>query len=511
MGVANTHGNYKEMSAMWKRCRDAADGQSAVHDAGTEYLPMLADQSASEYSSYKTRANFYNATWRTISGLQGMIFRKPAFVKVPSVVEPLLEDVSLCGENLHMFSLELMEELLTTGRVGIFVDYPVTDPLHTTQADTKAMGLRPVMKKYETESIINWRCSVVNNKCVLSMVVLAEEVETVGDNEFDVQEKTQYRVIDLVPAPVVAVGAVPPLVVRVRVFQVNDKNEDILIDGPSYPMIKGKNLDTIPFFTISTDSVEIEPDIPPLIDLVDVNLAHYRVTADYEHGCHFTGLPTPVITGYMPEKEGQSFCIGSMTAWVFPRADAKAHFLEFTGQGLKALESNLARKETQMAVLGARMLESKQNNGDSQNGAAVHIGGEQSLLASIANAASIGIERALNMFAKYAGSDETCTYRLNKDFFPMPMSALNLTALVAAWQNGGISYQTLFENLQRGEVIDIDQTIEGELKKMDQHKPMIPGGTKVNQANTTGTHETTLPGSTSANPTQRQLQTPPKA
>ena len=508
MGVANTHGEYKEISPLWKRCRDAADGQQAVHEAGTEYLPQLADQNASEYGSYKSRANFYNATWRTISGLQGMIFRKPAFVKVPSVVEPMLDDVSLRGESLHMFSLELMEELLTVGRVGIFVDYPTTDPAHTTQADTKAMGLRPVLKKYETESIINWRCTVVNNKYVLSMVVLAEEVEGVGDSEFDVVETTQYRVIDLAPAPI---GEVAPLVVRVRVFKVNDKNEDVLIEGPVYPMVKGKNLDTIPFYTVSTDAVEICPDTPPLIDLVDVNLAHYRVTADYEHGCHFTGLPTPVITGYMPEKEGQSFCIGSMTAWVFPRPDAKAHFLEFTGQGLKALEANLARKETQMAVLGARMLENKQNNGDSQNGAAVNAGGEQSLLASIANAASIGIERALTMFAKYAGSDEACTYRLNKDFFPMPMSALNLTALVAAWQNGGISYQTLFENLQRGEVIDIDQTIEGELAKMNQHKPEIPGGTKVNQANTTGTHETTLPGSTAANPTQRQMQTPPKA
>jgi len=511
MGVANTHSDYKEMSPLWKRCRDAADGQSAVHGAGTEYLPLLADQTASEYKAYMTRACFYNATWRTISGLQGMIFRKPAFVKVPAVVEPLLDDVSLCGENLHMFSLELMEELLTTGRVGIFVDYPTTDPVHTTQADAKSQGLRPVLKKYESESIINWRCSVVNNRCVLSMVVLAEEVETVGDSEFDVVETTQYRVLDLAPLPVIGGAAVGPLVVRVRVFQVNSKNEDVLIDGPFYPQIKGKNLEDIPFYTISTDGVEIEPDVPPLMDLVEVNLAHYRVTADYEHGCHFTGLPTPVITGYMSDKDNQSFSIGSMTAWVFPRPDAKAHYLEFTGQGLKALEANLTRKETQMAVLGARMLENKQNNGDSQNGAAVNAGGEQSLLASIANAASIGIEKALTTFAKYAGSDEPCTYRLNKDFFPMPMSALNLTALVAAWQNGGISYETLFDNLQRGEVMDIDKTIEEELKKMEQHKPTIPGGTKVNQANTTGTHETTLPGSTTANPTQRQMQTPPKA
>lgn len=509
MAVNTTHEDYKEMSAKWKRCRDAAEGQDAVHKAGTEYLPLLADQSAKEYDAYKMRTSFYNATWRTISGLQGMLFRKPSVVEVADVVKPMLDDISLCGENLHMFTLELLEEALTVGRVGIFVDYPTIDPTNTTQADSKSLGLRPILKQYCTESIINWKETVIGNSCVLSMVVLAEEVSLPGESEFDVVEGTQYRVLDLAILPK-ELGD-PQLVYRVRVFTINQKtNADVLM-STAYPMIKGKYLTTIPFFVIGTDSVEICPDSPPLIDLVDINLSHYRTNADYEHGCHFTGLPTPVISGYTPDKEGQSFGIGSMTAWVFPRPDARATYLEFTGQGLKALETNLARKETQMTVLGARMLESKQSNGDSQGGAAVNMGGEQSILASIAQAASIGIERALAMFSKFAGTDQPATFRLNKDFFPMPMSALNLTALVASWQNGAISYQTLFDNLQRGEVVDIDQTVAKELAGMDLHKPEIPGGTKVNQAGTTGNHETTMSGSSGNNPTQRQLQTPPKA
>lgn len=508
MSVKNTHKEYKEMAAVWKRCRDAAEGQDAIHAAGSDYLPYLADQTSTEYEAYKTRTCFYNATWRTITGLQGMLFRKPAVVDVAEVTKPLLEDVSLRGENLHMFTLELAEEFLTVGRVGIFVDYPTVDSAHTTEADSTLLGLRPILKRYETESILNWRESVINNKCVLSLVVLSEEVSVAGENEFDTVETTQYRVLDL--TQLASEDGTSQLVYRVRVFVVNSKDEDVLL-STAYPTIKGKNLTEIPFYPISTDSVEICPDTPPLVDLVDINLSHYRTNADYEHGCHFTGLPTPVISGYTPEKEGQSFGIGSMTAWVFPRPDARASYLEFTGQGLKALEANLTRKETQMAVLGARMLESKQSNGDSQGGAAMNMSGEQSLLASISQAASIAIERALTMFSKFAGSDQPAKFRLNKDFFPMPMSALNLTALVASWQNGAISYATLFDNLQRGEIIDIDQTIKNELSKMDEHKPEIPGGTKVNQSATTGTQETTLAGSSGNNPTQRQLQTPPKA
>lgn len=507
MGVKTTHPEYKDKFALWKRCRDAAAGQEAVHAAGEEYLPMLVDQSSKEYAAYKLRTSFYNATWRTIAGLQGMLFRKPATVEVPGVVEPMMKDVTLDGQNLHMFALELIEEALTVGRVGIFVDYPTIDQNTATEADAKTLGHRPILKQYITESIINWRKTVVNNASVLSMVVLSEEVDSIGETEFDVTCGTQYRVLDLFP--MVNADQTTSMVYRVRVFTVNGKDEDVLI-STAFPMVKGKHLDAIPFFTIGTDSIEICPDEPPLIDLVDINLSHYRTNADYEHGCHFTGLPTPVITGYTPDKEGQSFSIGSMTAWVFPRPDAKAFYLEFTGQGLKALESNLARKETQMAILGARMLESKQGTGDSQGGAAIHMGGEQSLLASISQAASIGIERALVAFSKFAGSEEDVKFRLNKDFFPMPMTALTLTALVASWQNGAINYDTLFNNLQRGEVIDIDKTVEEELAAMDKHKPEIPAGTKVNQ-DATGGHETTLAGSSGNNPTQRQMQTPPKA
>lgn len=505
MSVKNTHEDYKESCAVWKRCRDAAEGQDAIHEAGKEYLPMLADQTPAEYNAYKTRASFYNATWRTIAGLQGMIFRKPSVVKVADVVEPLLEDVSLSGENLHIFSLQIIEELLIVGRVGIFVDYPTIDTVRTTEADSRRMGLRPTLKQYTTESIINWRHTVIDNRCTLSMVVLAEEVYGTGETEFDAVESEQYRVLDLFQLP--KKNGTTELVYRVRVFTVNAKDEDVLV-STSYPKIKGKYLTYIPFYVVGTSRVKIDPDVPPLVDLVDVNLSHYRTNADYEHGCHFTGLPTPVISGYTPEKDGQSFGIGSMTAWVFPRPDARATYLEFTGQGLKALEANLSRKETQMVVLGARMLESKQSGGDSPTGAAISMGGEQSLLASISQAASMCILRALTTFSEFAGSTEPVTFRLNKDFFPMAMSALDLTALVASWQNGAISYATLFANLQRGEIVDIDQTIEKELLGMNQHKPEIPGGTKVNQSSTTGTHETTLPGST--NPTQRQLQTPPK-
>jgi hypothetical protein len=84
---------------------------------------------------------------------------------------------------------------------------------------------------------------------------------------------------------------------RVCVFAdgAHGKDGDVLL-SEVYPLMNGKPLDFIPFTFLSTDDNTAEVDEPPLIDLVNVNLSHYRTCADLEHGAHFTGLPTPYIT-----------------------------------------------------------------------------------------------------------------------------------------------------------------------------------------------------------------------
>lgn len=499
MSVKTRHEQYTKYIAQWERCRAAYEGQDAIHEGGTTYLPRLTGQSDDEYAAYVNRATFYNATGRTVSGLQGMLFRKEAMVEVAPVVKPLLEDISLEGDPLHLQAMKAVEECLVVGRVGMFVDFPKVDVQAVTAADAAALQLRPTARLYETESIINWRTTTIRNANVLSRVVLQEEVE-VAESEFKSVYKTQYRVLDLAPSPIP--GSQQP-VYRVRVFEVDSKGADVQIGEAVYPILNREMLDFIPFYFVGIDGVSPDVEEPPLADLVNVNISHYKTNADYEHGCHFTGLPTPVITGYTPDTsqgEQTSFGIGSTTAWVFPRSDAKAFFLEFTGTGLKALENNLTRKEAQMAVLGARMLETKMNTGESGVSSSINLNGEQSTLATIAKAVSLGIQRMLTTFSLFAGSATPARYELNKDFFPVPMTPLELTALVASWQNGAISYDTLFQNLKRGEVMDPQKTVEAELKLMDQHKPLIPAGTQVGQADKP-THEVTMP-------TNRQLQTP---
>ena len=65
--------------------------------------------------------------------------------------------------------------------------------------------------------------------------------------------------------------------------------------------------------------------------------------------------------------------------------------------------------------------------------------------------------------ADWSGAETTAiTFAVNKDFFEARLTAPEAQALVGTWQAGGISFETLFWNLQAGEWIAPGRTIEQE-------------------------------------------------
>jgi len=482
--VQTQHKCYTKSAPIWKRCRDVIEGGDAVKAAGATYLPKLRDQEAQDYKDYLMRAPFYNATARTASGFVGMLFRKPPTQAVPDGLTEVLNDVDLCGTPFAVFAHEVAEECVEIGRVGVLVDYPVAidsdGPL--TKAVAERLNLRPSMKIYEAETIINWKFKRIKNVWKLSMVVLTEEVE-VPDTEFKSSCETHYRVLDLMNDEVY----------RQRVFRINkDRGEQEQIGSDIFPKINNQTMDEIPFIVMTPDGVTFDDDEPPLLDLVDINLSHYRTSADYEHGCHFTALPTLFLSGHMPEvvDNGEApakIYLGSQAAIVETSPDANAKFIEFTGQGLNSLVQNLDRKESQMAVLGARMLAAEKKQVEQPTTAAIHRTGENSILSDISIAVSIGLSRALTIFAAWAGVAGECTYKLNRDFLPLNVDGQTLTSWVAAWQAGAISEEELFDLLQRGDVVEADLTIEEHRKgKFQDPAPATinqPGKQGVNNQN----------------------------
>lgn len=469
MAIDTEHSDYTERKIQWEKLRDCAEGQEAVHSAGTKYLPKLSGQSTDDYKAYLNRTLFYGATARTIDGLTGMIFRKAPTIEVPAGMKDMIRDVTLDGLDLLGFAEDIVEDVVEVGRCGILVDHPVA-PAGASQAQAEAMNIRPFLKHYDAESIFNWKTASVNNALVVTQVRLWECVEVQGAKEFDTSERKQIRILDLNE-----LGQY-----RQRVYvekkQIGSDGEKWEQFGPDIiPLKQGKPLTFIPFYFVGVKNGLPDAEKPPLIDLANANLSHYTSTADLEHGAHFTALPTAVILGHQDIGDDgvapAEYRIGSANAWVFPNTETDVKYLEFQGQGLDALEKRIQKKEEYIAFLGARMLAPDKKGVESADTANIHRAGETSVLASLAAAVSQAIEDAVAFMAEWAGMSGKVSFKLNNDFTAVKMTAQELTALFQTYQGGGMAFADFLYNLKRGEIIQEDRTEEDIRSEIETSNP----------------------------------------
>ena len=457
MPITTIHPACSSRLTEWQRCRTVAQGADAVKDAAETYLPKLEGQADNDYKAYKTRAEFYNATGRTISGLVGSLMRKDPIVNVPTSLEDLLEDVTLLGDTIHSFAQWLAQEIITTGRVGITVDFVVTPE----------NAIRPFLSGYCAESITNWRIESINKTPTLTLLVLKERECEDQTDPFEPTYIEQYRAMRLIEGRL-----------YIETYRWDDEHNECCLYETVMPTIRDVPLTFIPFCFINTYSISATTDKPPLLDLVDTNLSHYRNSADLEHGLHYTALPTPWLTGFPIETE---LSLGPQTAWITQNENAKVGMLEFTGSGLSSIAENMTRKETRMAVLGSRILEEKTPSVESAETIKERNSSERGVMASIATMLSVGLTKTMRWFAEFAGAPiDNVSVDMNKDFVSATLKGQELTALIAAWQGGAVSWPTLYFNLQRGEVARPNVTEEEELDLIEQEamkqQPTDPTG-----------------------------------
>lgn len=464
--VTKQHRDYLKWLPRWQRCRDAAAGEDAVKERGETYLPRPSGQKDKDYAAYKKRAYWFNATQRTIDGLTGLIFRKELQLEAPESMAEWLRDVTLSGISLREFAAHVVDDAMQVGRAGILVDFPAVDLTpDLTVAQIEATGARPYFVLYQAEDIINWRFARVGSKTQLVLVVLREYADVPGSNdEFELSEIEQYRVLDLEPNTATY---------RQRIFRKDKDGGEWKSIGEVRPLIKGQPFKEIPFVFVGVGRNDGKLETPPIYDLANVNLSHYRTLADLENGAHWTGLPTPVFTGLSEDKK--EIALGSTEAVVLP-IGGEAKYLEFTGQGLQALENRAKAKEDEMAVLGARILATEKRQPETAETAAIHRAGENSVLASIANTVSRALDKILEIAREWGGLTGEVKIQLNTDYLAIRMDPAMLASLLASLQAGKISHQDFFWYLQRGDVIREERTFEEMVADIEASPPIPAGG-----------------------------------
>jgi hypothetical protein len=501
MPVDTTHVEYDEMFDRWQTIEDVLGGEHQIKAATARYLPLLAEQEDDSYRAYLKRAVFYNATGRTREALLGFIYRKPAEIKVPKS-DPLnsfMTDATLTGRSFENLCKDVTEKILGPGRYGTLVDW---DPNEN----------RPYASHYNPQDIINWRTERVKGKQVLTMLMLHESASgftDIGDgnrggDKYEDRRFDQWREFELIP------DGEGNRFLMVSVWRRADNSEGgrkkARLPGTGsakqargeeyfvkiatlFPNRRGiRPLDFIPFVFHGPEGPKIEVVRPPLEDMALINVSHYRTSADLENARHVLGMPTPWAAGFT-DKESDELYLGSSTAWTTSEPTAKCGFLALKSEDLKGLTDGLTEKQQQMATLGASMLEKAENENGPEAFATVALrqSGKSAVLTRITIGASESLTDVLALADWWQRSGdatpEDCeaeaNVTLNKDFMGLRLDSQTVASLMSMFMQGAISFETLFWNLQQGELIEPGVTLEQEKQRIIDTQMMLLGNVEA--------------------------------
>ncbi len=444
MSVDQQNPEYNTYVDEWSKVTDCCEGQRAIKKARATYLRPMEGVSVNEtrYVSYLNRAVFVNFTGRTKEGLNGAIFRKSPEVDVPDGLDYLLDNADGAGESLSSLAKDVCGEVIGKGRHALLVDFPSVGEGLTLEQQQQIQPQANI-NRYTAENFINWNVGVVGGRKVLTMAVLCELYDN-DDDEFSYEMAKQYRVLRL----------------RDGIYTQQVYRDDAPYTQEFAPKkADGTAFDYIPLFIVGSENNDASVDVPPLADIANINIAHYRNSADLEENCFIHGQLTLGVSSSMSlqqfsEANPNGITVGSMAG----------HFLGESGgfSSVQASENQLAdrlmvRKEEQMRKLGARMVEDSSAKTATQS--RIDATGESSILSTIADNVSEAIATCIDWCGQFMGVDATeAVFTLNKKFFDDDANPQLLMAAIQLNDRGIIAKSDLQDMSRAQGIVKAERT-----------------------------------------------------
>jgi len=451
--VKTKHRGYDANFEKWRKVRHALAGdlKSYLRDVGRNEPDRVFG--AARQKEYEEGAVCYNFTKRTLSGMVGSVMRKDPEQIIPDSMEYLLTNCDGSGVGLWQHAQDTLMEIDSIGRGGLLVDAPNVEV--ATMAEQNEGLLNPTIAFYTAENIINWRLERFGAVNRVVMIVLREEYEYfTGTDEFSPNYGEQYRVLDLVEGKY-----------RQRLYKFDSKGA-MQSDGfiEIFPQLGGVPTGIIPFAFIGAGNNDATPDDAPLLPLAELNIGHFRNSADNEESSFVVGQPTLFIAPgenmslqTFVEANPNGVKMGSRTGHNVG-AGGSAFLVQADANNLA--KENMADKEKQAIQIGAQLITpTTQITAES---ARLQRGADTSVMATIARNVSSAYTDALKWVAGMLNQgDQEIEFKLNMDFFLTPMTAQDRAAWMADINAGLLPATAYFSALRKAGVTDwTDEQIE---------------------------------------------------
>lgn len=459
-----TNWDYNNWRMIWQAIRHAMIGEVEIKRHGLTYLPQPDGMDEDQYAAYLDRAVFYNMVYRTVTGLTGAIFRRdPRVLNAGPRLMQMMPRISKDGLSLSIFAKVIAQEMLSVGRYGVLVD----------KASSDGPTVRPYLAGYTCENILDWSTIEIDGRDEFDYILL-REFDT--DRRLYIFEGTEakpnsnygqlyfnYRILRLTWDE-----QFQRHVYQQEFYSSPGEDADLSSTPQVFvPMVFGRPMDRIPFrfFNATTNLPDVEK--PPILDILTLNLSHYKTYAQLEHGRFYTANPVYYVTG---GTEDDSYHIGPSVVWEVG-SNEKAGIIEFNGQGLKSLENALEAKESQVASLGGRLIGDSNTAGQSDNQIKLKDRNEQSLLLNVTTVINENFTFLLRVMADWMNEARPeLSFRTNQDFLLDQAAAREFRAITMMYEAGILPIEVIYEYFLKAEIIPEYVTKEKFLEMLEDRQ-----------------------------------------
>jgi len=468
MPISSTRPEYDEMIGKWIKIRDAVAGEHAVKAKTVQYLPVplsvhhVDAEYSRAYKNYLHRAKFPAIVGEAVEAMAGLMSRDPSDIEMPSAMDYLRDRATADALSLDDLENRLRHEVITVGRYVLLVDVP-------------ADGGAPYIATYPAESLINWRSDGID----LTLAVFVERVRDENpDDPYEDLIVTQWRECAVEDGRYV-----------VRVWRYDEANREYYILSETMPTRRGEPLDFVPAVIVGSRDLVPDPDAIPLLSVVELALHYYRQYADYALQLYMSAnATTPYVVGIdttgqqgAPGESEVPEDIGPSSFWLFRNKDAKPGFIEISGQGLEAQKQSLDEIAQQIQDATLKMVGDGRRSAESGEALRLRLQSKTASLASIANATSAGLERAMRFIATWLGVDaDEVSVAARTDFIRQPPDPQLLTALYDGIERGLVPIESLAEYAQRTRITDLPT--DDYLRAVPAGQGLVSGGESERQA-----------------------------
>jgi hypothetical protein len=452
--VNDTSAAVAAMQGDWAKIDALVGGTGAMRAAGEKYLPKFPAESQQSYDYRLKTSTLFNGLGRTLENMAAKPFAEAVQHKdFDPVAETWLDDIDQCGNNLTVLAASIMTAGLKYGLTHILVENPVTmgddgQPLYKTKAQEDAAGVRPYLVHLTPSQILGWKSAKgANGAEVLTQLRISESVEE-DDGEFGTKVIAQVRVL--------VIGAW-------ATYRKGEKEDWIVHQQGTM------SLDFIPLVTFYTRRTGFMTAVPPLRDLADLNIKHWQSSSDQDSILHTARVPILAISGLNDDDKIE---IGAKAALMLP-SGADAKYVEHTGAAIDAGRVSLQDLENQMRAMGAELLaETQVQTTATQNN--IEDSEAKCQLSRMVEALEDTLDNAIGIMHTWM----RMVYKGNVDIFDdfssdsvLATAAPFVIALVQIVNNGLLSKQDAFAEMQRYGIVNPDLVWEDVQARIEQEPP----------------------------------------